>query len=231
MYRSLVGFSAKAPDPPTTRDLCWALAADTEALRADRQVWPAAVRAEPATVFLQVLAAKLVPRRRGADQSVRLRFRLLSGPGTPAVFEAVWSLKFCTYAAATVFGFAGRPRPGRPPSGHRYRHHRQLVGCRFRARVRQTESRVELEELAGPSACTEWNAALGDMRARTSFTCPFAFDHHCHDCPKGQTSCPAACRPLDLVDAPCPVCRLSATLDPAWGGLCRSCEDPSRKKE
>jgi hypothetical protein len=89
------------------------------------------------------------------------------------------------------------------PGGRPYQHYSTLVGMRFGCglSVDPKTGRHTLSALRCPAGARAHNRALTEMRWRATFSCPFAFAHPCHACPKGQTSCPAACRPLDLVDA------------------------------
>ena len=231
VYRSLAHLAGRAPPRTDLRDVCWALAADVPALRVDRPVWPPVLR-DGAPALFQVVAARAAPRRPGADLRVRLRLKAVAGTGAPAETEVTWASRFLQYAAQTVFGFCRPPRrpdPNRPaPQGPRYVHYLQVVSCRFRGTPEERDGRREIGALACPPAAVQWNRALGDMRARTTCACPFAYTHPCQECRKGRDECPAACRPLTLVDDPCPGCGRVATLDKAWGGLCRTCEDPRR---
>lgn len=244
VYRSLLPLIGTTPDAAVVRRLAWAIAADSASLRAGRPVWPAAVPRDPAPAVLQILATRRLPDFAGRPDPaggfrVRCRLRISVGRGAPAEFDVVWGSRYIHYLAVhpTGLGFARPPRGAgrgddRPVVGRPYQHYETLVGMLVRASVRtDADARPAVDAVRCPPGLAAFNRALTEMRWRATFACPFGYTHPCHACPKGQPSCPAACRPLDLVTGPCRGCgRADAEADPYWAaGVCRRCDAAGKR--
>jgi len=236
VYKSLLACIAEKPDSAAVREVCWALAADPPALRADRVVGPGQLPPDEAEVVVQFLAATRVAGRPGAAAAsgflVRYRAQILVGPGAPHVFEFVWSSRFVSLFAGRTdgLGFRGRMRANRPAAGRAYRHYSTLVGMRAVLTVAPGPRGVEVRGAKCPGGLRGHNQSLTEMRYRNGFRCPFDYEHHCQFCPKGQASCPAAVRPRDLVVRACRACGREAEHDPAWDmTVCVGCRADGRR--
>lgn len=234
VYRSLLPLGT-SPSPATIREAAWAIAADLGSLRAKTPVYPPSVPAAATPVFVQFMAARRVYSKRSDDETkTRYRVRVVQGRAAPISFDVVWADRLIRYRAIhpTGLGFSRPPRGERPAKvgAFMYQHPDTLVGMLAKADLLADpkEGRPKLDNVRGTPSIRAYNMALTAMRARQTFTCPFSFPfpaHPCHRCPKGQTSCPAAVRPSDLVVAACSTCRVSDGLaDPAWtGNPCVKC--------
>lgn len=230
-YRSACALLGTAPTPQVLNEFSWALAGGVALLRAGTPAYPPQLPREPAPAVLRVAACRRLPAFRKDDLSktrVRYRGRVVSGPGTPLVVEWAWTAGFVGYLASRPdgLGFARFGKGGRP-----YQHYSTLVGMRLAAEL---SAGPDGRPVLGAVWCTPslqgFNRALTEMRFRSTFTCPFAFTHPCHHCPKGQGSCPAAVRPLDLVERRCPGCGQESQFDPAWPAeQCVRCAQSGRK--
>lgn len=250
VYRSLTALvvppTSLAPvDPTTLRAWAWALAGNVPALRAGTAVYPPALPGRPTRVPVQVMAAHRFPDGRAAPGATpagfRVRYRLLvlAGPGCPLTANVTWSSRYVAYLATHPHGpgFAGRrdlarpPRPGATARRRPYRHYATLVGMRLSVELSvDPDGRPRAAHARCPAAFRAAAVALTAMRWRDGFACPFSFAHPCHQCPKGQASCPAACRPADLVDRPCVGCGRTAPFDPYWADrVCVRCAQLGKK--
>jgi len=235
VYRSLLPLLAKHADDDV-RKVCWSLAADVESLRAGLPVAPGRLPNEPTELVVQVVANRRMPSKRASNGNFPVLFRVQSmvGFGAPHRFDFVCSSKFLSYLATQPngIGYAGRPKFGHAPQGRPYKSFRTYVGMRFAATVLAQDKRASVTKFRCSGAMREFNRKVMEMRWRQGFTCPFGFTHHCHDCPKGQNSCPAAVRPLDLVDQLCPACTAMAPHDPFWNqNVCVTCASKGRKRD
>ncbi len=232
VYRSLLPLAGPTVSPATIREASWAVAGDIPGLRSGRPVYPPTLPGTPTKVVIQFLAARRVPPRGPADDpKTRYRVRVVSGRGCPLVIEVTWPDRFVRYRAVhpTGLGFARPPRGNRTPGpGRPFHHPDTLVGmlARVTLEVDPRDGKPKLSDVRGTDAFRTYNRALTELRWRAGgFRCPFNFTHHCHDCLKGQASCPAAVRPLDVIPMPCGVCHTpDAPTDPAWPGIpCIKC--------
>lgn len=230
VFRTLSVLLNTKPDQALVREYAWAMAADTARLRTKEPVVPGRLPVDPQTVVIQVVAARRRRKFRTQDPPAQYRGRVIVGPGAPALIEWTWSLKFVGYIAThpTGFGFDPRPRNGRV-SKLPYAHFSTLVGMRFTAEMCKKDDKIELDGILGSGGQQERNRALTVLRARTEFDCPFQFTHLCEACPKGQSSCPAACRANDIVSIKCGMCGGQFDSDPAWPTA--TCEACNTKKE
>lgn len=231
LYRSLVAVFGDRLAPDRAKEVAWAIAGNTQTLRAGVPAYPPTLPQKATPAAIQVVAVRRMDqgkKRRtptpGDGFRVRLRLRVLYGAACPTVFEVTWGSKFVAFVAGRVLGFTKPARPGRqtqaPSIGRPYQHYSTTTGLRFSADLTAgPDGKPALTNLrCGPSFKAH-NRALTEMRWRATFACPFAFTHPCHQCPKGQASCPAACRPLDLIPLPCPRCRDRGAADPTWSRL------------
>lgn len=239
VYRTMSSAVAEDAASPRVRLLCWAMAADVESLRLGEPVRYGYLPPDPVEVVVQVIASDRVVYARDSGNSgggfpVKYRVKSLVGVGSPYEFDLVWSSKYVSFFATRQdgLGFAGRATTHRPPTGKPYRHYSTLVGMRMVLTAAASDRGVKVTGSRCPQGLREYNSALTAMRWRDGFDCPFEYDHHCQACPKGQTSCPAACRPMDLVAGPCPGCGKEFDKDPFWGATCcPSCNKSGRHKK
>lgn len=215
LFRTLAVLTGQVPDRLAVRMLLWAVAAGVTTLRAGTPVAAARVPIDPARAAIQIVAATRARFKNKKDSAARFRGRIVSGAGCPAVIEWGWSLKFVAYVATRGdgLGFRGR-KPGSP--GRLYQHFSTLVGTRMTCDVSTVDEKVKVTAVRCPPSFRSHNQSLTDMRWRFNFACPFLFTHPCHNCPKGQASCPAACRSEDLIDKTCTNCKTVYHVDKAW---------------
>jgi hypothetical protein len=226
VFRTVSALAGPRPDAATVRAWSWALAANLPALRAGEPVTPGRFVPDR-RVTVQVTAGRRLNRRPGAEPAARYRGRVVVGPGTPADVEWTWSLRFVGFFAARPggLGFERRGTAERP-NPHPYEHYSTLMGMRFTAEIDTASGRPRLEDCACPGGLCKQNRRLIAMRRRRGWVCPFQYAHPCHQCPKGQASCPAAVRRADLVRAVCSRCAADFTYDPAWPPpTCSNCTD------
>lgn len=230
VYRTLLPAVSQDAASPVVRDLCWALAANISRLRDGQSVAPGVFDPGESKVVVQfVAAARTFSRRTDGSPGfpVRYRARVLVGPGAPATLEVTWSSRFVAYFATQPrgLGFARRDKPGR-----HYLHYSTLVGMRAVSVVAPGARGPRITKSSCPAGLRKFNRAVTEMRYRAGFECPFGYDHHCHVCPKGQSSCPAAVRQLDLVEQVCTVCHSPSAHDVAWSSrVCVNCRATGRR--
>lgn len=236
VFKSLSPFLGAVIDPVKLRDAAWAMAANVPMLKAGEAPYPPRITTTPSAVTIQVLATRKAPEPKHAPKTdalnVLFRGRVVRGFGCPLVIEWRWSSKFVSFRAARPdgFGFA-RPRYNKPATGRPYQHFSTLVGMRFSADLSvSADGKKVVDSVRCGAGLRAHNQALTEMRYRTTFACPFEYTHPCHHCPKGQTSCPAACRPQDLVVRVCAACGREAEHDDYWDtGVCVRCAGDGRR--
>lgn len=237
VYQSLVGLTGKIPTQDEIKKLTHALAGDVQSLKNGKAVWPPVIPTTPAKVVVQFVAARRLPDRKfdnpTAGFRIRYRLRILKGRACPTDVDVVWSSKFVQFVAAKQdgLGFARPPRGDKFAKGRPYQHYDSLVGMLATVDVSiNADGKTEVSPPRCGAGITAYNRQLTEMRWRNGFSCPFLFDHACHACPKGQQSCPAACRPLDLVTKLCPGCQKEAAFDPYWPSqVCKRCDSSGKK--
>ena len=234
VYQSFTPLIGMPPNDKTIRDLCWALAGNIKLLRAGTAIKLGKIPATPTSVIGQFLASRKMPSK--ADRAgfpIRYRILILSGPGTATRFECTLSSRYIAYFATRPdgLGFAGR-RHAANKHGRHYHHFSTLVGMRVILSIRAHEHGIAICGLRCSSSLRAYNQNLTEMRWRNGFTCPFDYDHHCHQCPKGQNSCPASCHSVDYVTQVCPVCHTESLYDPAWSSsVCIRCGSLGRRNK
>lgn len=215
LHRTLTVLLDTKPKPTDIRVLAAAIAANAPQLRTQNPIVPGRIPIVPTRVLIQVTASRKRPTfNKDAADAAQYRGRILIGPGAPTEIEWAWSLKFVGYYASHPDGF-GFDRLNKP-TGRPYRHFSSLVGMRFTVNVCREADRVKVGDVKCAGTHRVRNQALTAMRNRKDFACPFAFEHACHLCPKGQVSCPAAHRHDDLETVTCNTCSEPFTVDPAW---------------
>lgn len=226
VFRSLSALSGVVPTADQLRTLSWALSADREALFDGRPVTPGRLAAGT-EVLIQVTATHKFVRFGTNEPAAQFRGKVLSGPGAPTDTDWRWSLRFVAYVASNPDGL-GFDRKQKPNARH-YRHYSTLFGMRFATTLKDVNGRIGVDSVRCPPVERDRNRQLIDMRLRRGFDCPLDYEHHCDLCPKGQSTCPAACRTADLIDRPCERCGVTFGFDPAWPPVCDRCSGAKRK--
>lgn len=238
VYKSL-GYllGTETPNQKTLRESAWSLAANSTSLKADDPVWPPRIPRTPAVVTMQFVAAARLPERGKLSSGfpIRYRLRVLQGPGTTLEIDTRLSSRFVSYLSCKPegLGFLRPVRGNRLPGKERpYQHYETLVGMLVRADLSVDEDgKTKIDNLRCSSSMVAYNRSLTEMRWRATFQCPFNYEHPCHQCPKGQSTCRIATHPVDYVNRLCPQCLENSEFDPYWGdSVCRKCAlKPKRK--
>lgn len=237
VYRSFTPLLGSEPTRDTLKNVAWALAANIDLLKNGTPPFPAKIPSVPTRATIQVLAARRLPQRKSGPKKpgfpVSYRGRVIAGPGCPLVIEWTWSSSYVAFISSrpSPFGLGfSRQKYGKPQTGRPYQHFTTLVGMRFSPLVSVADGRVKLDEVKCGSGLRDHNRALTEMRFRSTFACPFEFTHPCHHCPKGQSSCSAACHPIDYVTKVCAACNREADHDEFWKlGVCTRCAGDGRR--
>lgn len=236
IYRSLLPLLGARPDFSLLRRVAGAMAGDLASLRRGRPVWPPHIDPEAHTVTVQVLAARRVAEFRPGRSlgfPVLYRLRIVKGVGVGAEVDIRLSSRFIQYLAIRPngLGFARPPRGDKLPKYRAYQHFETMVGMLVRLELSMEEGKPKVDNLRCTGALLAYNRALTEMRWRSTFPCPFRYDHACHQCPKGQESCPAATHPVDYQNRMCPSCLETEEFDPFWGdGICRRCAQKPKSR-
>ena len=201
-------------------DLSWRLAGNTDLLKEGVPVRPWTTQHSEEWVPLQIL--KAIPRRNTGERfGCMFCFQVLAGTSCPLQVYRFWGNDAC-YAISQHIGFTPHWL------SYPYKHPAHLVGMRFYALVEPNLCREHpgFFRVESTPSFEAHNKAILKYRVKQPHAahCPRGFEHECHKCIIGYTSCPGGTHKEDYVEGVCPNCGPDQWFDPEAGSdLCVAC--------
>lgn len=228
IYESVRNLAGQELDEKTLKDTAWRLAGNIETLQQGSYVPTWSVQLQEEWVPLQITNVEMTKYR--GEVKARVTFKVLAGSPCPMDIVQTWSYNVCSVVATQHLGFS--PSFGDFP----YRHFKDLVSMQFHGEItpeRCTDGKPGFHAMKGTSATIANNRAIMKMRQRLNFVCMEGYEPtvECRLCWRGYESCPAACRPRDLVAKHCPTCKEESWFEPTDGSSCISCTVKRKSNE
>ena len=228
IYKSIISFVGHNMTIDQLKQWCWTLAGNVKLLRQGKSPYPAKIPSDPVSVVIQFTASKKLTSQTG-EVGVKYRAKILVGPGCSTDIEFKWSERLVRYFASHPKGLGFSP-PSK--KGRVYQHSSTLVGMRCVVDLfNGSDGKLHVTKPRCTGSLRKYNQNLTEMRWRSNFNCPFNYSHPCHNCYRGQESCPASCKPKDLESKYCYLCKQNSMFDPAWLTLvCMKCSSKPKHK-
>lgn len=195
----------------------WRLAGGLDLLQTGNFVPVWTVNPDPEWVIIQVAKVSLYYRRNNNNssdirdsRSYRVKFIVITGSAAGLKTTIDWSSRLCSIRAQTAFGFS-KPYGKYPFTNALDLTSMQTVGLLSADACE--DGKPGFEEFKIISSTVSWNRSILKKRARIDFACPEQYTTPCNRCWRGYESCPAACRPKDMINERCADCGVERYVD------------------
>jgi hypothetical protein len=201
------GYAGQRLSVDDLNQIAWRIAGNATSIADGSSVLPATINTLSSIGWTPVELLRLWPIRRGKHLMCDIRLIALAGSAAGMEIDTCWSYKFVPVVALNV-GFTPqyKKRPIMDPT--------ELVGLWFYTKFKPNYvgDGVTIDGVACPSACTQHNREIIDMRRRIT-PCPQKFTHPCSRCAVGRDRCMAATHRLTYRLAVCALCKKRNPID------------------